>query len=159
MTHTLFTDGVYRSYWISKFNNAFIKRGKKKKINKHLNKCLVSIKFNTHASPIIFVFEIVDRVKPTFKLENSFPGKTPVIYPKVVDSAKQYSIAIRWIQLYILENRSNAGRNTVGFYKHLISSLNQLATSKSNLLIKKRDRYHQEAVALQENARYTWSKL
>ena len=155
----MLVDGVYCSYWINKFNNAFVKNGKKKKINKHLNRCLLNIKFVNRTSPLVFVFEIVDRIKPTFRLNNVFPGKTPLVYPEVADPAKQYSIAIRWIQLYILENKFNAGRNTAGLYKHLLSGLGALTANGSNTLIKKRDQYHREAVVLQDNFRYTWSKL
>ena len=152
-------DGVYCSYWVNKLNNAFVKNGKKKKINKHLNGCLLNIKLATRTNPLVLVFEIVDRIKPTFRLSNVFPGKTPLVYPEVADPKKQYSIAIRWVQLYILENKSNAGRNTAGFYKHLWSGLEALTATGSNTLTKKRDQYHREAVVLQDNFRYTWSKL
>jgi len=153
------TDGLYRSYWISKVSNAFIKKGKKKKIIKQFNKGLLLIKYTQNINPLVYVFEIVDKIKPTFKLENAFPGRTAVVYPKVVNVSTQYSVAIRWILAYLLENKRNAGRNTLGFYKHFVAGLTQLTVLKSNPLLKKRDRYHQNAVKLQENVRYTWTKL
>lgn len=159
LNKTLFVDGVYTSYWVSKIGNMFIKKGKKKKTIKHFNKCLLQIKFNNNINPLIYIFEIIDNIKPTFKLEHSFPGKVPVVYPKTVKLNKRYNVAIRWIQLFILENKYNSIRTIIPFYKQLFNSFNQLATLKSNLLIKKRDQYHQDAVTLQENIRYTWIQL
>lgn len=154
-----FVDGIYNSYWINKINNMFVKKGKKKLMNKHFYKCLLTIKFTNNINPLIYIFEIIDSIKPTFRLENSFPSKTAIVYPKIINAFKQYNIVIRWIQIFILENKYNAGRNTVKFYKYIVNSLTQLQILKFNPLIKKRDRYHKEAVVLQDNMRYTWPKL
>lgn len=128
-------------------------------MNKHFYKCLLTIKFTNNINPLIYIFEIIDSIKPTFRLENSFPSKTAIVYPKIINAFKQYNIVIRWIQIFILENKYNAGRNTVKFYKYIVNSLTQLQILKFNPLIKKRDRYHKEAVVLQDNMRYTWPKL
>jgi len=153
---TLYYNGVYSSYWVNKLGNIFIKKGKKAKIIKYINFSLIQIKLSYHTNPLIFLFEIIENIKPLFKLENTFPGKTAVVYPKVVNLNKRYSIVIKWIKLYILDNRYNLKRNRIAFWKQLNAGIIQLSLLKSNTLIKKRNEYHKNAIDLQENLRYTW---
>ncbi len=73
----------------------FIKKGKKKLITKHTNFSLLQIKLAQNVNPLIYLFEIVDSITPTFKLENIFPRKLAVIYPKAVNKGKRYNVAIK----------------------------------------------------------------
>lgn len=153
---TVHYSGVYNSYWINKLSNIFIKKGKKTKVMKYINLSLIQIKFLYNINPIIFLFEVIESIKPIFKLENTFPGKTAVVYPRAVNLDKRYNVAIKWIKLYILDNQHNLRRSRAVFWKQFYIEITQLSLHKSNPLIKKRDEYHQNAIHLQDNLRYTW---
>ncbi len=149
-------NGVYDSYWANRLGNIFVKKGKKKLITKHINFVLIHVKLAHRVHPLVFLFEVIESIKPVFKLENTFPSKKGVIFPRVITRNKQYGIAIKWIKLLILDQKHSSKRDKLAFWKQLYVGLVQLSVQRSNPLVKKRDEYHKDAVNLQENIRYTW---
>ena len=151
-------EGVYSSFWLGRFSNMFIKKGKKKKIMNYIYRALLTVRALTDKLPILYILELAESLKPTFKLENCFPGKVMIVYPKYVSSSKRYIISFRWIYAYILTEYRNSRRLNVPLYAIICNSWMKLSSNKHNQLIKKRDRYHEEAINLQDNIRYSWKR-
>jgi hypothetical protein len=90
-------DGIYGSYWLGKFSNFFIRKGKKRLILKQIYKTLLQLKFSHKIMPIFHILEIIERIKPSFKLINRFKRKKGgqiISYPKAVKKKKQYNVAL-----------------------------------------------------------------
>ena len=149
-------DGIYNSFWVGKFINMLIYRGNKKKITKQVYKAFLNLKILHISNPNLFFLEILEQIKPFIKLENCFPGKTMVIYPKVVTKQKQYQVALRWLTLAIIENEN---RLIKPFNNQIYLKLLDLKQTRKHPVYKKRDQYHHEAINLQENIRYSWSRI
>ena len=151
-------DGVYHSYWLGKFLNMFIKQGKKKKVFKHLYTCLLLVKIENKMSPVLYFFEIIERIKPSFKLVSYFPTRTALITPKVVPPSSLYKVVLQWIRVLVNADYVNARKSRTPYYKIVHNSLQYLYKTKNHTLIKKRDQYLVDAIRLQRYLRYTWPK-
>ena len=62
------SEGVYSSFWLSKLVGMFITQGKKKTATRHFYKALVQLKYQLNRSPALLVLELLEKLKPTFKL-------------------------------------------------------------------------------------------
>jgi DNA-directed RNA polymerase subunit H (RpoH/RPB5) len=71
----------------------FIKKGKKKKLFKHLYIALLNLKFDQNILPTIFITEMIERIRPNFKLTKYFPNKRGKICPRVVRNSQTYALA------------------------------------------------------------------
>lgn len=88
-------DGVYNSFWIGKFINSFIKKGNKETVSHKIYLSFKDLKFSMHVFPPLFILEMLERIKPIFKLENRFPKKKKIVCPAVVPINKLYMVALK----------------------------------------------------------------
>lgn len=151
-------DGRYHSYWLGKFFNFFIKKGKKYMVYKHLYLCFLIIKYSKNLTPLLYWFEILEQIKPTFKLTSIFPNKKMVVYPRVILGSKQYKITLRWLREITKYDYEQTRKDKIPFYRVILSSFEFLNSSNNKSLLKKRDNYLSDAIRLQDHIRYTWVK-
>ena len=63
-------DGVYNSYWLGKLINTLLHDGKRKIVSKQVYKAFTLVKLVTGESPMILFLEILEQIKPLFRLRN-----------------------------------------------------------------------------------------
>jgi ribosomal protein S7 len=149
-------DGVYNSYWVGKLVSLFIQQGKKLRANKQVMVALLNIKLFYNSHPALYLFEILEQARPIFQLKNCFPRKTKIIYPALIIRNRQYMIALHWLKNEIRESQHN---NSQLLIKLIFSKLVEIHTAKKHMLFKRRDYYLGEAVLLQDNSRFSWSRV
>lgn len=132
------------------------KAGLKKKAAAGLYSSLMQLKFAIVASPLVFILELLERLKPSFKLEHCFPGRLKVVYPKVVRRYGQYSVALTWLRRALEVESVRVSRIRPSFSTQIFERLMEIHELKRHRLFKKRNQYHQEAVTFESNVRYTW---
>ena len=146
-------DGVYNSYWLGKLINMLVTQGKKKVVARHTRRSLAVLKYARTTNPLLLLLEIIDKIKPSFRLRNYIVRRVQVKeYPIVTFRSRQLIIALHWLKLEI--------RNTHQLKSSLADRianvlLNFTSTPKNNL-VKKRVEYTKRIVAGQFNIRYTW---
>ena len=150
------TEGHYHSFWLGRLFNAYIKKGKKNKVYKHLYLCFLKLKIYHNVNPLLQWFETLEYIKPTFRLVSIFPSKTLVTYPQVALYNKQYSIALRWFKEAVKINLVDIRRARLPFHQSIFSSICYLRETKNKILLRKRDNYLNEAIRLQDHIRFTW---
>jgi len=96
-------DGVYGSYWLGKFINLFVLKGKKKLISKSIYSSLFYLKISHRISPVLHLLHVIEQIKPMFTLINIIRHKKKkkkkrVIitkYPKAIGRKRQYLVALK----------------------------------------------------------------
>lgn len=151
-------EGVYFSYWLRKFFNTFIKSGKKKKIYKKLYLCLLIIKFEKNIFPTLYIFEIIDNLRPSFSIENFFPRKKRIMvqYPRLSKPTRLYAVALKWIRNLIQIDYINKTRlEKITFISALNNALEYLdPKNKVNKLFKRRTLYYKVGMRLERHMHY-----
>jgi len=149
-------DGLYSSYWTGRLINMLVKKGLKKAAAKRVYTAFLNLKMIQHVLPVLYLFEILDQIKPVFKLDNCFPGRTKVVFPRIVMRQKQYMVALHWLKGDILEAGQYSARDGNKFSNVIYSRLLDIHGAPRHTIIKKRNAYLKEAIKLQANVRFTW---
>jgi len=70
-------------------------QGKKKVATKHIHRSLVVIKYARTTNPLLLLLEIIDKIKPSFRLRNYIVRRVQVKeYPIVTFRSRQLIIAL-----------------------------------------------------------------
>jgi ribosomal protein S7 len=127
-------------------------KGGKKTITKHIYNSFAVIKYKRSVNPLLLLLEIIDKVKPSFRLRNYIVRRVQIKeYPIVTFRSRQLMIALHWLKAEI---RSTRQLKSSLMNKIADVFLNFEPTSKNNL-VKKRLEYTKRIVAGQFNIRYT----
>ena len=146
-------EGVYSSYWLGKLINMLLVQGKKKVATKHMHRSLVVIKYARTTNPLLLLLEIIDKIKPSFRLRNYIVRRVQVKeYPIVTFRSRQLIIALHWLKLEIY----NTYQLKSSLADRITSVLLNFVSAPKNSLIKKRLEYTKRIIAGQFNIRYTW---
>jgi ribosomal protein S7 len=104
-------DGVYNSFWVGKFINYFIRKGKKKTAIKLFHSTLLQLKLTNGTLPLINIIEALEQIRPSFRLSPWYRSGKQILYPKVVSRSNQYRLAARWLYEYIVDHRRESSED------------------------------------------------
>jgi len=119
-----------------------------------MERTMLGIKFTSGNLPLLYFAEILEQVKPLFKLVNIFVGRKAQVYPKAASIPSQYMIAVRWLKQEVLDAQTT-GRISPSFASQVFNKLVELKTVRKHNLVKNREFQFEEAARLQENIRFT----
>ena len=148
-------EGVYTSYWLGKFMNTILHDGKKKTVAKYVYKALAQIKFSIHANPLLLFLEVLDKIKPTFRLRNYIVRRVIIKeFPIVVLRPRRLILAVHWLRE---EVQSNSGKFAVSLDNQIVTKLLDFRLNpKKNNLVKKRNEFIKRTIKAQFNIRYNF---
>src|ERR1700712_1815408 len=85
-----------------------VKEGKKKRASRNVYKALISLKYKFQQNPLLILIELLDKIKPAFKLRQyrfrrgrKFLNKE---YPSIVIREKRYRLALLWLYNSIIKD-------------------------------------------------------
>lgn len=143
-------DGIYHSFWLGKFINHFIKKGKKEKIEKEFNFIFISLKLTFNLSIILLFLEAVEKTKPIFGLKYvNISGKLRE-FPVLLNLDKQRGKAIFSLKLLIF-NRKEWYLN-----QRIISEIMQLCLFSNHELLKQKNESFKKSITNRFNLRYAY---
>ncbi len=88
-------EGVYSSYWAGKLISTLQLSGKRKTVARHFYKAAAVLKLSLGSNPLLLLLEILDKIKPTFRLRNYIVRRTIIKeYPIVVLRPRQLILAV-----------------------------------------------------------------
>jgi ribosomal protein S7 len=74
----------------------FIRKGKKKLVINQINKALIMFKYEFSETPLLFYLEILEKLKPTFRLRKYIVRRTTIKeYPFIARHSRRYMTAVR----------------------------------------------------------------
>lgn len=148
-------DGVYVSYWLGKFMNTLLRKGDKKTVAKYIYKAFSQIKFVAASNPLILFLEVLDKIKPTFRLRNYIVRRVIVKeFPIVVLRPRRLILAVHWLKE---EVQSNSGKFTTSLDNEIAAKLLDFKSNpKKNNLVKKRNEFTKRTIKAQFNIRYNF---
>jgi len=148
-------EGVYTSYWLGKFMSTILHDGKKKTVAKYVYKALAQIKFSIHGNPLLLFLEVLDKIKPTFRLRNYIVRRVIIKeFPIVVLRPRRLILAIHWLKE---EVQSNSGKFAVSLDNQIVTKLLDFRLNpKKNNLVKKRNEFIKRTIKAQFNIRYNF---
>jgi len=121
------------------FIGSITKEGKKIKAMRIFNTFLFSIKLRFDTSPIEFLENMIEVVRPkVFLISKKISGST-VRIPTPISLHQSYSIAVRWFL------NSVSKRVGSSFSQLMFSELIDIYSNPSSVTIRKRDEYHKLA--------------
>jgi len=137
-----------KKYLTRAFIGSITKNGKKTKASKMFNLFLFDISLKFEISPVDFLDQIIDNVRPkVFLISKKISGSTVKI-PTPISLTRSYSIAIKWFL-------SSAGKRSGSQFNQLIFfELLDIYTNPSNATLRKRDEYHKLAKINRPYLRY-----
>jgi len=136
----------------------FITDGKKKTVTKHLHKALIQLKYSFHEMPILIILELLERLKPTFRLRKYIVKRTIIKeYPFVAKESRRYMVALHWVTDEIkIEHKSFS---IEPFFNRIYLKIGSFKNNpRKNSLIKTRDKNEKHIIDSQFNMRYRWRR-
>lgn len=148
-------EGVYNSYWLGKFINTLLREGKKKTVMRYVYKAMAQIKFTTAANPLILFLEVLDKIKPIFRLRNYIVRRVIIKeFPIAVLRPRRLILAVHWLKD---EVQSNSGKFATSLDNEIASKLVEFKLNpKKNNLVKKRNEFTKRIIKAQFNIRYNF---
>lgn len=148
-------EGTYSSYWLGKFINSVLTDGKKKTVAKHVYKAFSQIKFATGTNPLILFLEVLDKIKPSFRLRNYIVRRVIVKeFPIAVLRPRRLIMAVHWLKE---EVQSSSGKFATSLDSEIASKLLDFRLNpKKNNLVKKRNEFTKRTIKAQFNIRYNF---
>jgi len=146
-------DVLYHSEIVAKLINRSIKDGKKSAAQKQVYQALEILKKETKSEDIIVTLEqALDNIKPKVEVRPRRIGGAVYQVPTPVRSARQYSLAIRWL---INSARAKANKQYHSFGLKLATEL-QSALNNEGSSINKRAEVERMAEANKAFAHMRW---
>ena len=148
-------DGLYSSYWVGKIATVLQRDGNKKTIVSQIYKSCVSVRFILNLNPMILMLELLDKIKPSFRLRNYIVRRTIIKeYPVTVLRPRQLILAVHWLK----EDLQNTPHSlTASLSQNLTAKLCEFKlNAKKTNLVKKRNDYVKRVVKAQFNTRYNF---
>jgi len=137
-----------KKYLTRAFIGSITKNGKKTKASKMFNLFLFDISLKFEISPVDFLDQIIDNVRPkVFLISKKISGSTVKI-PTPISLTRSYSIAIKWFL------SSASKRSGSQFNQLILFELLDIYTNPSNATLRKRDEYHKLAKINRPYLRY-----
>ncbi|MFY7944021.1 MAG: hypothetical protein ACOVNZ_05540 [Crocinitomicaceae bacterium] len=137
-----------KKYLTKAFIGSITKNGKKSKASKIFNIFLFDISVKFEISPVEFLNQVIENVRPkVFLISKKISGSTVKI-PTPISLSRSYSIAIKWF-LSSASKRSGSPFNQLMFFELL-----DIYTNPSNATLRKRDEYHKLAKMNRPYLRY-----
>jgi small subunit ribosomal protein S7 len=137
-----------KKYLTKAFVGSMTKNGKKSKASKIFNIFLFDISVKFEISPVEFLNQVIENVRPkVFLISKKISGSTVKI-PTPISLSRSYSIAIKWF-LSSASKRSGSPFNQLMFFELL-----DIYTNPSNATLRKRDEYHKLAKINRPYLRY-----
>jgi small subunit ribosomal protein S7 len=137
-----------KKYLTKAFIGSITKNGKKSKASKIFNIFLFDISVKFEISPVEFLNQVIENVRPkVFLISKKISGSTVKI-PTPISLSRSYSIAIKWF-LSSASKRSGSPFNQLIFFELLDIYMNP-----SNTTLRKRDEYHKLAKINRPYLRY-----
>jgi small subunit ribosomal protein S7 len=137
-----------KKYLTRAFVGSITKNGKKSKASRIFNIFLFDISVKFEISPVEFLNQVVENIRPkVFLISKKISGSTVKI-PTPISLSRSYSIAIKWFL-------SSAGKRSGSPFNQLIFfELLDIYTNPSNSTLRKRDEYHKLAKINRPYLRY-----
>ena len=143
---------ILNSFWLNKFINILIIRGKKIKAQKIIFNLFFLLKQTFFFNPIFIFFNALDILRPTLELSSIKIGKRKYSIPIPVIFFRQYLIVLRWFK----KNFQKA-KSTKSFSAKLFTEINFLILKKNQSeLWKIKSSLYQKALANRAYAHYRW---
>lgn len=154
-----YIEGIYSSYWMGRFLNMFVKKGKKKTAAKHLYKALLYAKLQLGSMPMLLLLELLERLKPTFRLRKYVVRRTQLKeYPHVARASRRYMMSVRWLADEIVSEYNPAFSQEPFFLRLSNKFVNFYSNPKKHSLTKTRNKHEKTTVKTQFNMRFNWRK-
>ena len=140
---------------MGKFINTLLRAGKKKTVIRYVYKAMSQIKFSTAANPLILFLEVLDKIKPIFRLRNYIVRRVIIKeFPIAVLRPRKLILAVHWLKE---EVQSNSGKFSTSLDNEIASKLLDFKLNpKKNNLIKKRNEFTKRIIKAQFNIRYNF---
>jgi ribosomal protein S7 len=100
---------ILSCFWFNKYKNNFIYCGKKQKIENVFNNLFTELKLKYRCLPIIFFYEIIEKLKSPIILFPFRRGIKVYLLPIYTKPVKQYINAIFWL---VKDIKKNINKNT-----------------------------------------------
>lgn len=152
-----YTDGIYSSYWVGRFINMFIIKGKKKTAARHMYQAFAQLKYSLREMPLLVLLEILEKLKPTFRLRK-YIRKRNIIkeYPFVAKQSRRYIMVIQWLK-HELNSEYKSASSTEIFSNRIYNKLYAFRMNpRKHSLTKTKLKHERYSVDSQFNIRYNW---
>ncbi len=90
-------DVLYNSWWLEKFKNKFLVKGKKALIERAIDIAFIEIKKQTNQSPIKYFYKGMTYIKPLVRVLGKRKGEFKIDIPTPLDIKSQWYTAIKFI--------------------------------------------------------------
>ena len=148
-TREVIPDTQFDSVLLSQMVNCIMERGKKSVAERVVYGALEQIKEKTGEDPVRFLEEALDNIKPRLEVKSRRVGGATYQVPLEVSSARQISLALRWVVQY------SRGRKGVAMSRALAMELMDAHKGQGSA-VKKREDTHKMAQANKAFAHYRW---
>lgn len=143
---------ILNSFWLNKFVNILMLKGKKLKAQKIIFNLFFLLKQSFFFNPIFIFFNALDILKPTLELSFIKVGKRTYSIPIPIIFFRQYLIVLRWFKKVFQKSKS-----TKSFSNKLFSEINSLILKKNQSeLWKTKSSIYQKALKNRAYAHYRW---
>ncbi|NCC91987.1 MAG: 30S ribosomal protein S7 [Opitutae bacterium] len=147
--HQFAPDARYGSELVTHLVNIIMSRGKKSTAQRTVYGALDQIKEQTGEEPIAVFQQALENIKPKVEVKSRRVGGATYQVPIEVPSARQTSLALRWIVDY------SRGRKGASMQRALALEILDAYKNQGNA-VKKRDDTHKMAAANKAFAHYRW---
>ncbi|HOO21695.1 MAG TPA: 30S ribosomal protein S7 [Kiritimatiellia bacterium] len=147
--HEFAPDARYGSDLVTHLVNIIMSRGKKSTAQRTVYGALDQIKEQTGEEPIAVFQQALENIKPKVEVKSRRVGGATYQVPIEVPSARQTSLALRWIVDY------SRGRKGASMQRALALEILDAYKNQGNA-VKKRDDTHKMAAANKAFAHYRW---
>jgi len=147
--HEFAPDARYGSDLVTHLVNIIMSRGKKSTAQRTVYGALDQIKEQTGEEPIAVFQQALENIKPKVEVKSRRVGGATYQVPIEVPSARQTSLALRWIVDY------SRGRKGASMQRALALEILDAYKNQGNA-VNKRDDTHKMAAANKAFAHYRW---
>jgi hypothetical protein len=155
-----YVDGMYSSYWVGRLIGTFTKRGMKRKVAVYIYKAFLNLKYELQTQPQKILLEILNRIKPLFKLEKFVVRRTQIkSYPNPTILLKRYMLVLLWLQSDMnryYDSQSSIEPFITRFTNKIIELIGK--DRERSILFRNMHAYNKESVVNQNNLRFIWRK-
>lgn len=143
---------VLNSFWLNKFINILMFKGKKLKIQKIIFNLFFLLKQSFFFDPIFIFFNVLDILRPALELNNIKIGKKNYSIPVPILFFRQYLIVLRWFKLYFQKSK-----NITKLKNKLFNEINFLILQKNQSeLWKIKSLLYQKALTNRVYSHFRW---
>ncbi len=154
MKNLNYTEGIFFSKWLSKFINQNLKLGKTFKIEKMIYYNFFLLKKNFNFSCLFFLFEVLEKIKPSIGLKifisDLVSKKKPKAIPFLLHTGLQYKKALYWLWLSIKTRKENT------LLLRVYNEFYDILINESSDSLKKKKEYYKHTISFKTVKRFKW---